>query len=71
DRFRICPFPEDNVPELIESVGPDVALFGSDWPHPEGLITPIEFADGLDGLNYRQVRQVMRSNTADILGLDG
>ncbi|MBV1880601.1 MAG: amidohydrolase [Pseudomonadales bacterium] len=69
DRFRICPFPEDDIPELIESVGTDVTLFGSDWPHPEGLITPIEFADELEGLNYHQVRQVMRSNTADIIGL--
>ncbi|MFZ2209261.1 MAG: amidohydrolase family protein [Porticoccaceae bacterium] len=69
DRIRVCPFPEDNIPELIASVGPDVALFGSDWPHPEGLAEPLEFADGLGGLDYRQVRNVMRSNTAALLGL--
>ncbi len=69
DRIRVCPFPEDNIPELIDAVGPDVAIFGSDWPHPEGLVEPVEFADGLGGLSYRQVRNVMRSNTAQLLGL--
>lgn len=69
DRIRVCPFPEDNIPELLESVGPDVAIFGSDWPHPEGLREPVEFADGLGGLSYDQVRKVMRSNTANLLGL--
>ncbi len=71
DRIRVCPFPEDNIPELIDAVGPDVAIFGSDWPHPEGLVEPVEFADGLGGLDYRQVRNVMRSNTAQLLGLAG
>ncbi len=69
DRIRICPFPEDNISELIDDVGPDVAVFGSDWPHPEGLVEPVEFADGLGGLDYGQIRKVMRSNTAELLGL--
>jgi len=70
DRIRVCPFPEDNIPELIDAVGPDVAIFGSDWPHPEGLVDPIEFADGLGGLSKEEVRKVMRSNTAGLLGLE-
>ena len=70
DRIRVCPFPEDNIPELLEAVGPDVAIFGSDWPHPEALADPIEFADGLGGLSYADMRKVMRSNTADLLGLE-
>ncbi|HBD12315.1 MAG TPA: amidohydrolase, partial [Porticoccaceae bacterium] len=41
-----------------------------DWPHPEGLVDPIEFADGLGGLSKEEVRKVMRSNTAGLLGLE-
>lgn len=37
-------------------------------PHP-ALANPIEFAEGLDGLNPAQQRQVMRGNSAKLLGL--
>lgn len=32
----VCPFPEDDVHELIGAIGADHVLFGSDYPHPEG-----------------------------------
>src|SRR3546814_5202144 len=36
----ISPFHEDDIAELIEVMGADHILFGSDYPHPEGLAVP-------------------------------
>ena len=69
EHVKVCPFPEDNVADLIAAVGPDLVLFGSDWPHPEGLPDPVEFADQLGALDYPQMRKVMRGNCAALLGL--
>jgi hypothetical protein len=44
-------------------------LGGSDFPHPEGLARPQEFAEGLESLPASDVRAIMRDNTAAILQL--
>jgi len=44
-------------------------LFGSDYPHPEGLREPRDFAGRLDGRDAAVTRQVLRGNTAALLGL--
>ena len=36
----VHPFFEEDVLELVELVGPDNVVFGSDFPHPEGLADP-------------------------------
>jgi len=66
----VSPYPEDDIPALVEQLGADRVLFGSDHPHPEGLANPLEFASLLEGTPADQVRQVMRGNCADLLGLD-
>ncbi len=38
----ISPFWEERIEDVIELVGPDRVLFGSDWPHVEGLPQPID-----------------------------
>ena len=42
-------------------------LGGSDYPHPEGLLWPAEFADELDGLAAGEVRRIMRDNLAGLM----
>jgi predicted TIM-barrel fold metal-dependent hydrolase len=44
-------------------------LFGSDFPHAEGMSAPIEFATRLDHLPGDQVRDIMRENTRRLVGL--
>ena len=39
----INPFWEDDVEELVDLVGVDRILFGSDWPHAEGLVHPLDY----------------------------
>jgi len=61
-------FEEDPVP-LSELIGVDRVLFGSDWPHSEGIAEPVEFAGKLTPLGEDGTRKIMRSNVAEMLGL--
>jgi len=65
----VAPFHEDDIPSLVRLLGAERVLGGSDFPHPEGLARPQEFAEGLESLSQAEVRAIMRDNTAAILGL--
>jgi predicted TIM-barrel fold metal-dependent hydrolase len=67
----VNPFWEDDLGELIELVGPDRVLFGSDYPHSEGLAEPRSYLGELDGLEDDVVRKIMGGNAAQLLGLSG
>jgi len=69
EHLWICPFPEDNVDELIDALGPDHVLFGSDWPHPEGLREPLDYVVQLAHRDATVIRKVLRGNTARLLGI--
>ena len=63
----IHPFHEDDPVGLVELLGADKVIFGSDYPHVEGMSDPISFVDQLDGLPDDQVRQVMGANMMDLM----
>jgi predicted TIM-barrel fold metal-dependent hydrolase len=65
----IAPYYEDDLGELAEAIGVDKILFGSDWPHGEGLESPVAFADELKDFNESDVRKIMRDNALDLLGV--
>jgi predicted TIM-barrel fold metal-dependent hydrolase len=65
--FRVAPFPEDDMAHLVELIGSERVLFGSDWPHLEGTPAPLEFADQLEGLDDTSVRMIMRDNALALL----
>jgi predicted TIM-barrel fold metal-dependent hydrolase len=71
DIFRenvwVSPFPEEDVVRLREMIGADRVLFGSDWPHPEGTVTPVDFADCIQKLDPDDVRKIMRDNALSLL----
>jgi predicted TIM-barrel fold metal-dependent hydrolase len=58
----VSPYPEDDVPALIERIGASQVLFGSDFPHPEGLADPVRFSDLIESRPEAEVRLVMRDN---------
>jgi len=58
----VAPYYEDDVRELAGLIGVDNVLFGSDWPHAEGLAEPTRFADELAGFGADEVRRIMREN---------
>ena len=37
NRIYVSPFYEEGIDDLINLIGVDQVLYGSDWPHPEGL----------------------------------
>ncbi len=58
----VAPFIEDNVADLARHVPTERILFGSDWPHAEGLAEPGDFFANLDGFSDRDVRKIMVEN---------
>lgn len=65
----VHPFHEDDPVGLIELIGADNVLFGSDYPHPEGMADPLSFLDDLDGLPHDQVVKVMGGNLGRLMNV--
>lgn len=63
----VNPFWEDDMTQLVDLVGADHILFGSDYPHPEGLGDPISYVDELTGLSDEDVRKIMGGNLAELM----
>ncbi len=72
DTFRrhvwVAPFYEDNLTELREIIGIDRIIFGSDFPHAEGLAEPLSYVDDLADAGFEQsdVEKVMYANAASL-----
>jgi len=66
----VHPFHEEDPIGLVKLIGADRVLFGSDFPHPEGLADPISFVDELKGLSDEEIRLVMGGNLARLMQVD-
>ena len=66
DTFRrqvwVSPYYEDDLHQLREIIGADHMLFGSDFPHAEGLADPVSFVDDLEGFSDDEIAKIMRTN---------
>ena len=58
----INPFWEDDPQAVIDQMGADRVIFGSDWPHVEGTEQPLDYARELQGMDEAIVRKVMHDN---------
>ena len=63
----VTPYYEEDLEALAETIGVEKVLFGSDWPHGEGLAEPIQFTKELTGFSAEDVRKIMRDNVLDLL----
>jgi len=68
--IHISPFWEEDLGALAELVGVERVLFGSDYPHPEGLADPASYVDELDGLPEESIRSIMGGNLARLVGVE-
>ena len=47
----VTPYYEEDLHALADLIGVERILFGSDWPHGEGLAEPTDFTKELDGFD--------------------
>ena len=64
----VTPYCEEDFQALAELIGVERILFGSDWPHGEGLAQPMDFEKELSGFGEDDVRRIMRDNCVELLG---
>jgi predicted TIM-barrel fold metal-dependent hydrolase len=64
----VTPYYEEDIAALADRIGTSQILFGSDWPHGEGLAEPVQFAKELGGFDEAGVRAIMRDNARTLLG---
>ncbi len=66
----VSPFHEDNIEALVKELGADHILFGSDYPHPEGLAEPRSYLDHLpESLSDDDVAKIMGGNLGQLMGV--
>ena len=66
DHVWVSPYYEDDLPELRDELGANRMIFGSDYPHAEGLADPLSFVDDLPGFTDDEIRLVMRENALEL-----
>ena len=60
-------FHDPNPVELISMIGVDNCMFGSDFPHPEGLRDPLAFSEEITSLPFEDQKRVMGGNLARLM----
>lgn len=58
----VAPFEDEDVRALADMIGTERIVFGSDYPHTDGLADPASFADILGGMDDATVRKIMHDN---------
>lgn len=62
----INPFWEDDVNETVELMGSDRVIFGSDWPHIEGMPRPLDYLTELKEFDEADRRRIVRDNVREL-----
>jgi predicted TIM-barrel fold metal-dependent hydrolase len=61
---------EDSIEDLVNLMSPEHGLFGSDYPHPEGMADPLHWAKEIGDLfPAADVRKMMGENMYGLLDL--
>jgi len=58
------PFWEDDPYEVVDLMGADRVIFGSDWPHIEGMPQPLDYVREVKELDDDAQRKVLRDNVS-------
>jgi len=68
--IHISPFWEEDYGLLSELLGEDNVLFGSDFPHPEGLANPVSYIDELSHHSDERISKFMGGNLARLMNVE-
>ena len=69
-QIHISPFWEEDLNALADMIGEDRVLFGSDYPHPEGLAEPASYIEELKGADPERVRKIMGGNLSRLMNVN-
>jgi predicted TIM-barrel fold metal-dependent hydrolase len=58
----VAPYFEDDIRATVDLLGLEPVLYGSDFPHAEGLRHPLDYVGDLAGFAPHEVRAIMRDN---------
>ena len=53
--------------KIADEIGVDRMMFGSDFPHPEGLEEPLSYYEALEGFEAEETRKIMGANLQGLL----
>lgn len=68
-QVKFTPFAKDDVGWIIDNVGPDLLLFSTDFPHPEGTRNPIDrFHAHLERFDDKTREKFYRDNMRELVG---
>ena len=62
----INPFWEDDVNEVVQLMGADRVIFGSDWPHIEGMPEPLDYLRDVAHFDPKTKRKILRDNSVEL-----
>jgi len=60
------PFWEDDLAETVGLMGADRVIFGSDWPHIEGLATPLDYLPEVKAFDDADQHRILYSNAREL-----
>ena len=66
----VSPFWEDDLRSVADLLGVERLMFGSDFPHPEGLADPRSYESQLNDFSEDERRLICYDNAARFIGLD-
>ena len=67
--LKFTPFPGEDVGWMIEQAGPELFMFSTDFPHPEGGRDPLaKFAETLTATEEADQARFYHDNMAELLG---
>ncbi len=64
NHVSVNPFWEDDIEEVVEAMGADRVVFGSDWPHMEGLPEPRDFLAQVEAFDEAVQEKILYTNAA-------
>lgn len=69
EHVYVSPYHEEDIGALAGMIGVDRILFGSDWPHPEGVAQAGEWLEVVQPFSELDQRRILRDNLGDLLGV--
>lgn len=67
--IHVSPFWEEDLGALADLMGVERVLFGSDYPHPEGLAEPARYIDEIKDMPQRNQELIMGGNLARLMSV--